>query len=203
MKVGIVDTDIANIGSVVRALRELGAEPVVAREPSGLKGCARVILPGVGSFSAGMAQLNSAGFTPALRDMAADGLPLLGICLGMQLLAERGNEGGECAGLGLVPGEVVHLRDRGCPQRLPHMGWNSVNFAPGSRLAVGLPPAADFYFVHSYVFLPGNEADVTGVCDYGVPFAAMVQRGSVYGAQFHPEKSSAAGFAVIRNFLAV
>ena len=201
MRIGIVDTDIANIGSVCRVLRELGAEPVVARKTSELAGASRIILPGVGSFAAGMASLRRAGFDDALRQAAADGKPLLGICLGMQLLAEHGTESGGAAGLGLIAGTVEHLQATGCKERVPHMGWNNVEIARHCALVDGIATGTDFYFVHSYVFCLANPQDLVASCDHGGKFAAIISSGNVHGAQFHPEKSAQAGFRVLGNFL--
>ncbi len=202
MKVAVIDTAIANIGSVCRVLSELGVQPVVVRDPVDLRHVSRIVLPGVGSFSAGMASLRKAGFDEALPSAAAD-KPVLGICLGMQLLADNGTEAGGANGLGLISGTVRHLEDDGCRERLPHMGWNEINIKRPSPISAGIPDGTDFYFVHSYAFQVSNPADVIATCTHGVPFAAIVASGNVYGAQFHPEKSAAAGFRVLRNFLEI
>ncbi len=201
MKVAVVDTDIANIGSVCRVLVELGAEPVVARNPVDLRDASRIILPGVGSFSAGMASLRKAGFDEALPVAVENGKPVFGICLGMQLLAGHGTEAGGAKGLGLISGTVRHLEESGCKERLPHMGWNEVSIVRPSPIVAGIPNGTDFYFVHSYAFQANNPGDVIATCQHGVPFAAIVGSGNVHGAQFHPEKSAQAGFRVLGNFL--
>ena len=202
MKVAVIDYGLGNLGSVRRAIAELGAEPVLAASPDALKGADRVIRPGVGSFADGMSLLNARGWVGAIRDEAAKGKPVLGICLGMQLLASRGTEGGDNEGLDLIGGEVVALRDLGCELRIPHVGWNEVAVKNGaSKILGGIPGGTDFYFVHSYAFTPKDPGDVLATTTYGATIAAVVGRGSVAGTQFHPEKSSKAGFRVLRNFI--
>lgn len=205
MKVAIIDYGMGNLGSVRRALDELDAETVIVSRPEQAASADRLVLPGVGSFADGMASLNDSGWTAAIREQVVDkGKPLLGICLGMQLLAYRGDEGlvdGFSAGLGLVPGEVVRLDRLGCTLRIPHVGWNAIEPAAEAALFTGIPGGTDFYFVHSYAFHAAEPADVLARCDYGVRFAAAIGRGNVMGTQFHPEKSSRAGFRVLRNFL--
>jgi glutamine amidotransferase len=203
MKVALIDYGMGNLGSVRRAIGELGAEPLLADAPAKLGGAERIILPGVGAFGDGMGLLQAGGWVNAIREEAAKGKPVLGICLGMQLLATRGVEGGETEGLGLVPGDVVPLASLGCELRIPHVGWNSVALrGAGAGLMRGIPEGTDFYFVHSYAFRPRDPADVVATTAYGVPIPAVVARGNVMGTQFHPEKSSRAGFRLLRNFLA-
>ncbi|HET7298631.1 MAG TPA: imidazole glycerol phosphate synthase subunit HisH, partial [Burkholderiales bacterium] len=193
MKVAVIDYGLGNLGSVRRAIAELGAEPVLADKPEQLASADRVILPGVGSFADGMALLRERGWVGALRET---GKPVLGICLGMQLLASRGTEGGDSEGLDLIPGEVVGLDKLGCELRIPHVGWNSVAVDDPGRILRGITSGTDFYFVHSYVFQPRDAADVVATTSYGVPVTAVVGRGNAMGTQFHPEKSSKAGFRV-------
>ena len=202
MKVAVIDYGLGNLGSVRRAIAELRAEPVLAASPEALKSADRIILPGVGSFADGVSLLKARGWVGAIRDEAAKGKPVLGICLGMQLLASRGTEGGDNQGLDLIGGEVVALRELGCDLRIPHVGWNEVtvqNGAPG--ILGGIPGGTDFYFVHSYAFVPQEPVDVLATTDYGAPVTAAVRRGHVWGTQFHPEKSSRAGFRLLRNFI--
>jgi imidazole glycerol-phosphate synthase subunit HisH len=205
MKVAIVDYGMGNLGSVRRALAELGAEATIAERPEHLTEAALIILPGVGSFTDGMAQLNERGWSKELRRQAQDvGKPLLGICLGMQLLASTGSEGSngrETPGLDLLPGEVVRLDRLGCTQRIPHAGWNAVAPQGEPALFAGIPRGTDFYFVHSFAFRPGRHEDVLATTDCGVPVVAAVGRANILGTQFHPEKSSKAGFRLLKNFL--
>jgi imidazole glycerol-phosphate synthase subunit HisH len=201
--IAIINSGIGNIGSVRRALAELGADSVVADSPEVLETADRVILPGVGSFADGMSVMRENGWVEPLRKAVVEhGTPLLGICLGMHLLAESGTEGGDIPGLGLIPGRIVRLDAIGCGERIPHVGWNDVRLCqPGHPLFAGIPSRTDFYFVHSYAYAETTAEDVIGEIDYGVPVTAVVGRGNVYGTQFHPEKSSKAGIRLLRNFL--
>lgn len=202
MKVAIVNYGMGNLGSVRRAFEELGAEVVVANHPSALYDANRIVLPGVGAFAEGMAHLDQGGWSVALRDLVAEqGKPMLGICLGMQMLATEGHEGGVTPGLGLIPGHVRRLDELGCTLRIPHVGWNEVCQARMDVLFEGIPSAADFYFVHSYAFVPEQHGDLLASVPYGVDLTAAVRRNHVFGCQFHPEKSSKAGRRLLRNFL--
>lgn len=198
----VIDHGLCNLDSIVRALQECGATVGVAREPSLLPRAARVVLPGVGSFAAGMAVLRERGWVEALRDLVANRpRPLLGICLGMQMLAETGAEGGETEGLGLIPGRVDRIA--AAPgERLPHIGWNEVRPTRTSPLFAGIPSGTDFYFVHSYVMAGSGDA-VLAEASFGGGIAVAVNRGSVFGVQFHPEKSQRAGMRLLKNFLAL
>ncbi|WP_028535918.1 imidazole glycerol phosphate synthase subunit HisH [Paludibacterium yongneupense] len=206
MIVSIVDYGMGNLASVQRALLELGATPVVIDAPEQLRESDRIILPGVGSFGDAMDLLQGRGWVDAIHDQVLQhGKPLLGICLGMQLLAQSGNEGGgDTPGLGLIPGEVIHLSELGCTLRVPHVGWNAITSASQlqpSPLLAGIPDGTDFYFVHSYAFRTQQSLHLLASTDYGIPVAAAVGSGLVFGAQFHPEKSSRAGFRLLKNFL--
>jgi glutamine amidotransferase len=201
--VAVIDYGMGNLDSVARAVDECGGRPVLAERPKELASAAAVILPGVGAFAKGMENIRARGFDEALeRDVVAAGVPLLGLCLGMQLLASHGDEGSGAHGLGLVPGTVVRI-DPVDGLRVPHVGWNEVHLDRASRLFEGIESGRDFYFVHSYHFVVEDTADVVGWTEYGARIAAAVQRGNVYGVQFHPEKSQRAGFALLRNFLAL
>ena len=193
---------MGNLGSVRRALIEVGADPVVAEKPEKLQAADRIILPGVGNFADGMRNLTEVGWVEGLREHTKRGRPLLGICLGMQLLADYGAEGGGCAGLGLISGEVQKIDTLGCKLRIPHTGWNNIELIGKSEgLFDKIPNGTDFYFVHSFAFVPTKQTSVLATVDYGVPLAAAVARGCVFGTQFHPEKSSQSGFQLLRNFL--
>lgn len=200
----IVDYGMGNLGSVKRALEECGATVFISDDPVNCARADHIVLPGVGAFSDGMAALSGGGWVDALRTaVQTDNIPLLGICLGMQLLANKGVEGGDTDGLGLIPGEVSRLVADSPETRIPHVGWNEVHHGGNHRLLNGIPTGTDFYFVHSYHFIPGGSDDILAATPYCGSFVSVVARGTVCGTQFHPEKSSRAGFQLLRNFLAL
>lgn len=202
MKVALVNYGMGNLASVARALEDLGASVLEAQHPAALFDADRIVLPGVGAFTQGMQRLEHAGWPEALqRSVAEDGRPLLGICLGMQMLAAEGDEGGPRPGLGFLGGRIRRLDALGCSLRVPHVGWNDARHAEGEPLFAHIGQGADFYFVHSYAFDAADRAEVVAWTDYGIPVAAAVHRGHVFGTQFHPEKSSKAGRQLLRNFL--
>ncbi|WP_028918928.1 imidazole glycerol phosphate synthase subunit HisH [Pseudoxanthomonas suwonensis] len=192
--VAIIDAGGANLGSVCYALERLGVAPRVVRDAAGLEGADRVILPGVGAAPEAMRRLHAQDLVEPLRRLQA---PLLGICLGMQLLYE-GSEEGDVECLGLLPGVVRHMRPGQCI-RIPHMGWNGLRIMRPSALMDGVPEGASAYFVHSYA--APLTADTVAASDHGSLFTAVVQRGRHCGAQFHPERSAATGARILRNFL--
>jgi glutamine amidotransferase len=199
---GLVDYGMGNRRSMQKSLERAGATVVLSGDHDALAATDGLVVPGVGAFARAMAALNATGLAELVRDRAAAGVPVLGACLGMQLLFERSVEFGETAGLGLLPGDVVRLDARG--QKLPHIGWNDVRWARPSALSEGLPDPAPFYHVHSFV--PGIDLDseiALGISDYGSEFASVVGRGNVFGTQFHPEKSSRDGIALLANFVRV
>ena len=198
--IGIVDYGLGNLASVSNLLEHLGHDARLCARPEEAKDCDRLVLPGVGSFRAGMEGLHRSGWTAALCALTAEGRPLLGICLGMQLLAGSGDEHGPSEGLGLIPGRVVRLTPC-APHKVPHVGWNSLERRQPHPLLEGIKPGVDFYFVHSYHFVPVDERDAIATCDFGGPFVAAVARGNVAGVQFHPEKSQPAGLRLIENFV--
>ena len=198
----MVDYGAGNLRSVDLALARLGAEAVITRDPDVMAGADGLILPGVGRFDAGMALLCQSGMRRALDRAVAQGVPLLGICLGMQMLGRRSEEGpGE--GLGYLPFDLKRFRLQDQPElKVPHMGWDYVTVErPQDPLVAGLEAEPRFYFVHSYHAVCDDPADVLMTCDYGYPFPAAVGRGSVWGTQFHPEKSHRFGMCLIRNFV--
>ena len=193
---------MGNLGSVRRALIEVGADPVVAEKPEELQAADRIILPGVGSFADGMKNLAEGGWIQKLREHVEKGTPLLGICLGMQLLADYGTEGGGGAGLGLISGEVRKIDTLGCKLRIPHTGWNNIELIGKSEgLFRDIPCGTDFYFVHSFAFLPKKLENMLATVNYGVPLTAAISSGSIFGTQFHPEKSSKSGLRLLQNFI--
>lgn len=202
MNVAIVNYGMGNLGSVRRALQDLGADAFVAEHPAALFDANRIVLPGVGAFSEGMARLGAGGWIGVIRKMAREhGKPLLGICLGMQMLAAYGEEGGETPGLDLVGGRVQRLDALGCALRIPHVGWNDVLYCSEDPLFAHIPGQSDFYFVHSYAISAAKVDQVIAVTSYGVQIIAGVRNRNVAGVQFHPEKSSRAGRQLLQNFL--
>ena len=209
MRVGVIDYGVGNLGSVIRALDELRVTPSLVTRALDVHAMDCLILPGVGNFADCAKLLDKGGWSDALKDeVQGSGKPLLGVCVGMQLLATCSMEGVDAnapngtAGLGLIPGRVEHLRTLGCTLRVPHVGWNSVSpITSQGGLFDGIPEGSDFYFVHSYAFVTEDPADVLATTDYGIPVIAAVRRGNVWGTQFHPEKSSRAGFRLLRNFI--
>jgi glutamine amidotransferase len=194
---------------VGRALEELHVSPVLVTRAMDMHAADCLILPGVGNFADCARLLRAGGWDSALREeVLSYAKPLLGICVGMQLLADFSTEGaedtpdGRVMGLGLVPGKVEHLGRLGCTHRIPHVGWNGVmGQASACPLFAGIPDGTDFYFVHSYAFQPENLADGVATTDYGVSVTAAVNHGKVFGTQFHPEKSSRAGYRMLANFI--
>lgn len=203
MKIAILDYGMGNLASVTRALQTLGHTPLIVERPEALgQDVGHLILPGVGAFGEAMDRLRSSGWIDALDAFLAGGRNrLLGICLGMQLLAAIGMEHGDHAGLGLIDGRVVHLRDLGVADRIPHVGWNAINIEQHDMLLDGIPDGTDFYFVHSFAFVVDDPAHQLATANYGTVVPAVVRSGSVWGTQFHPEKSSKAGMRILRNFI--
>jgi glutamine amidotransferase len=199
--IAIADYGMGNRRSVEKALERVGARAVITGDHDALRAADGVVLPGVGAFPPAMEVLRADGLDALLHELAGRGTPLLGLCLGMQLLFEHSEEHGGCDGLGLLRGTVVAL-DAG-DLKLPHIGWNEVRWTRPSPLHEGLPDPATFYHVHSFAARPADPQDVLGTADYGTVFPSVVARESVYGAQFHPEKSSANGLALLANFSAL
>lgn len=200
--VSIIDYGMGNLRSVANAFAAVGGEPEIVTRAEQLGAADRIVLPGVGAFGDGMANLRAGGWADALEEeVRVEGKPFLGLCVGMQLLASLGTEHGETAGLGWVPGVCERLPN-GNGLRVPHIGWNDVEFTQADGLYAGLDHSDAFYFVHSYVLRPEDESVVSGVCDYGDPFAASVEVDNIRAAQFHPEKSHRAGLTMLANFLA-
>ena len=193
--VTLIDSPVANVANIARALRACDAEVQVTRDPAAIATATKLVLPGVGAFAAAMRWLTSSGVDDAIRTAVANGATLLGICVGHQLLFDVSHEQGTTPGLGLVRGEVRRF-EGSLP--VPQIGWNRVGC--GGALFDGIPDGTSFYFVNSYA--ARNAASEIATADYDGPFTAAVQQGRVFGVQFHPEKSSSAGLRVLRNFLA-
>jgi glutamine amidotransferase len=192
---------MGNRRSVEKALERVGARPRLTAGHAELRAADGLVVPGVGAFPEAMRRLGAAGLDELVTECAAAATPVLGICLGMQLLFDSSVERGGAAGLGLLPGAVAELDPRG--GKLPHIGWNQVRWRRSSGLTAGLPDLCAFYHVHSFVARPADGQDLVGESEYGEPFASVVGRDSVYGVQFHPEKSSAAGLRLLANFAAI
>ena len=194
----LVDYGAGNLRSAARALERAGARVVVTDDPAVIAGASRIVLPGVGAFAQCIGQLREkSGIEAALNEAVnGRGVPFLGICVGMQLLASEGHEHGVHKGLGWLPGKVERLTPSDPTLKIPHMGWNRVE-----AVNVAEVPSGDAYFVHSYAFTPEDAADVQAVSDHGGRFAAIVKRGHITGVQFHPEKSQAYGLAFLSNWL--
>lgn len=198
----IIDYGAGNIGSVLNMIRHVGGKAEVTGDAAGVLGAKKILLPGVGSFDNAMTRLAGLGLVEPLKARAQSDVPFLGICLGMQLLANESEEG-HMAGLGLIPGRVRRFRFDGeaAKLKIPHMGWNRVTPVRAHPLGQGLEEGARFYFVHSYYFDCASDEDVLFRSVYGHEFTSGVQRGNVMGVQFHPEKSHRYGMQLIRNFV--
>ena len=193
----VIDYESGNLRSVARAVEKAGVVPIVTSDPAALENADGVILPGVGSGPAAMAALQYRRLVEPLLDYIGSGRPFLGVCLGLQLLLDATDEGGaDC--LGLVPGRVRRLPNG---LKVPHMGWNTVEFRQEHPLWEGIPQGSYFYFVHSYYADPAARADVAGVTEYGVSFCSIYARNNVVATQFHPEKSGVNGLRVYANFI--
>ncbi len=196
--IAIVDYGAGNMHSIEKALQHVGAEVRVTDSPGGVEAAQAVVLPGVGSGGAAMAQMTRHGLDEAIRQATRQGKPFLGICLGMQLLADHHAEG-EVNGLGLFPGAVRRIPHG---PKIPHMGWNSVQpLHEGLAIFEGIPEHAYFYFAHSYYVEPQNQEGVAAVTEYGSPYCSVIVTDQVWGTQFHPEKSGTAGLQLLRNFV--
>ena len=201
LSVGIIDCGIANLGSMVRILGEVVNKVTVVSGPNDLAKVDKLILPGVGAFPIAMQRLNEYELAESIKEFAlVDKRPLLGVCLGMQLLASTGYEFEPTDGLGLIPGLVKKLVNTSKEFRIPHVGWNSVLFDQDSPLINGIRDSTDFYFVHSYVYELSDDKHLISHANHGSDFPVIISSENIYGTQFHPEKSSNAGFKLIKNF---
>ena len=207
--IAIVNYGMGNLRSVQKALERVGAQAEVIDTPGQIESAQRLILPGVGAFADGMQHLRERGMVEPLRAYAASGRPMMGICLGMQLLFDSSMEDAPSPdqpvpGLGVLPGKVVRFQEDQGPGKprlkVPHMGWNAIDFEPGTPLFEGLSPGDHVYFVHGYYCVPDEANDTAAAAEYGSRFCAAVHRGSVWATQFHPEKSQRVGLRILENF---
>jgi glutamine amidotransferase len=195
-RIAVVDFGAGNLRSVAKALERSGVNPDVTADPAVVRRADGVVLPGVGAFADAVASLAKTGLDDAVRDRLAARRPYLGLCLGLQVLFDEGDEHGVTPGLGILPGRIERFPDRmpdGEQLRVPHIGWNSVTFSGDHPMLSRLPDEDCFYFVHSYRAIPERASDVVGRVDYGGEFAAAVAREGMFAVQFHPEKSQSAG----------
>jgi len=199
--IAIIDYNVGNLYNLKNALDYQGLENRIVREPSGLQGASHIILPGVGAYRPAMAHLREAKMEAPVRESVAAGVPFLGVCIGMQLLFDESEEDGLSEGLGLIPGRVVRFEND--VLKVPQIGWNQVSWLRDDPLLEGIADNSYFYFVHSYHAVTRDPAHVLGQTNYGVDFPAVVRRGNVWGAQFHPEKSQNAGLRMLKNFAAI
>jgi len=207
--IAILNYGMGNLRSVQKALERVGAQAEVIDSPDQVASADRLILPGVGAFADGMAHLQERAMVEPLLAFAESGRPMLGICLGMQLMFDSSAEDAPSPdqpvpGLGLLPGKVVRFEEDQGPGnerlKVPHMGWNALDFAPGTPLFAGIEPGEHVYFVHGYYCLPADENDTAATADYGGRFCAAVHRDNVWATQFHPEKSQRVGLRILENF---
>lgn len=196
----IVDYGMGNVGSIRNMLKKIGAGAEISADPARIAAATKLILPGVGAFDAGMANLHASGLIPLLNERVVHaGVPVLGICLGMQLMAHHSSEGSR-SGLGWIDAEVQRLQPADPALKVPHMGWSTVRVLRSAPLVDDLPDEPRFYFVHSYFIRCRNAGDVLLETRYGEPFASAVQHANMWGVQFHPEKSHRYGMQLLRNF---
>jgi len=196
----IVDYGMGNLRSVQKAFEKLGFEAVITNNPRDLATADRVVLPGVGAFRDAIAELKRLDFVPAIHDAINSGKPFLGICLGLQLLFDVSFEDGEHEGLGVIPGQVVRFQSQP-GLKVPHMGWNSLTLTqPNHPVLKDIAPGSHFYFVHSYHVVPQDSSLIAATSNHGGEFVAMIARGNLTAAQFHPEKSQKVGLQLLKNF---
>jgi imidazole glycerol-phosphate synthase subunit HisH len=201
VSIAIVDYGMGNRRSVEKAFEKVGARPLMTGDHDALRAADGLVVPGVGAFPEAMRRLRATGLDEVIRERAEAGVPVIGLCLGMQLLFESSAEHEGATGIGLLPGRIARLDTRGL--KLPHIGWNTVSWTRSSPLTEGLPDPAAFYHVHSFAPEPADADVVLGTGEYGAPFVSFVERDRIFGAQCHPEKSSTHGLRLLGNFVGV
>jgi glutamine amidotransferase len=198
----IVDYGMGNLRSVQKAFEKIGAEAVIVTRPADVEGAQKLVLPGVGAFRDAIHELRRTQLDRPVREHIAADRPFLGICLGLQLLFDVSYEDGQWEGLGILGGKVVRFADQ--PDlKIPHMGWNTLEFAKPSRLFDGVPPGSSYYFVHSYYVVPDEESVIAARTEHGTRFVSAVARNNLFATQFHPEKSQSLGLRLLKNFAAL
>ena len=200
--VDIINYGMGNLRSVENAVLKLNFKPKIILNPDELNSSRRIILPGVGSFKSAMSLLTEGGWISNLKkNVLENKKPLFGICLGMQLLGTDSEEHGHSEGLNFIPGKIKSLKNLGCKDKLPQIGWNTVNFKKDHKYIKDIPNLSDFYFVNSFVFSPLNQEDLISSTNYGIDFCSIISNKNIFGTQFHPEKSSKIGLKILENFL--
>lgn len=203
--IAVIDYGMGNLRSVQKALEVVGAKAKITSIPEDLKGCERIVFPGVGAFGDAMKELKRRGLARPIKDAIAEGKPFLGLCLGVQLLFEKSDEAPGVKGLGVLKGEVKRFRFKDKRLKVPHMGWNNIarssKFKAQSKILKGIPDGAFMYFVHSYYVKPKDKKAVLTTTDYGIKFVSGICKDNIYGFQFHPEKSQELGLKILKNFV--
>lgn len=197
--IGIISLGLSNITSLQNAIDVLNFKSFLIEEPSQILYAEKILLPGVGNFKEAMKRLKKSGLDKALKKAASNGMPIMGICLGMQLLADKGYEGSETVGLGLIPGEVKLITGNNI--KLPHMGWNTLHIKNGNKILTSNFNNIDYYFIHSFEFVVKNNENLLATVEYGGKVAAVVCNKNIFGCQFHPEKSQRAGLELLKSFI--
>jgi imidazole glycerol-phosphate synthase subunit HisH len=197
-EIAIIDYGVGNLRSVEKGIEHVGGNCKVINSPDGLSTADKIVLPGVGAFGYAMDKLKQAGFIEPLKEMISKDVPLLGICLGKQLLVDASEESPDATGLGCISGKVVRFPEG---EKVPHIGWNQVSIVEETPLLRGVPDGSYFYFVHSYFAQPHDGSHVVATSDYGSKFPCIIAKGNVFGVQFHPEKSQEMGLLILKNYV--